>query len=233
MNPLFLRRSIERGFTDLGWLKSHHSFSFGDYHSAGWMGFGPLRVINDDWIAPGRGFAMHPHRDMEILTCMLSGSLRHQDSMGNSHVICAGQFQYMSAGSGIRHSEFNDSPSEPCHLLQIWLQPDQPALSPRYADASFSDASGPQWHLVASKTGRDGSFTMHQDADICWANLAQGESAEHALHGNRRLWIHVAGGCVSIAGNPLEAGDAIAFAGAGLVRCEAEAAAQLLLLDLP
>ena len=232
MTPLFLRRSEHRGFTDLGWLKSFHSFSFGDYSSAEWMRFGPLRVINDDWIAPGGGFPTHPHRDMEILTCMLAGSLRHQDSMGNSHVIRAGQFQYMAAGSGIRHSEFNDSRSEPCHLLQIWIEPNEIGLPPRYADASFSEASGPTWHLVASQTGRNGSFAIHQDADIWWANLAQGESAEHPLPANRRAWIHVATGSVSIAGNQLGAGDAIAFTGAGLLRCEAETAAQLLLFDL-
>jgi redox-sensitive bicupin YhaK (pirin superfamily) len=232
MPPLFLRRSKDRGFTDLGWLKSFHSFSFGDYYSEEWMQFGPLRVINDDWVAPGGGFPTHPHRDMEIITCMLAGSLRHQDSMGNSHVIHAGQFQYMAAGSGIRHSEFNDSRSEPCHLLQIWIEPNKRGLSPRYADASFVEASGPAWHLVATPTGRHGSFAIHQDAEIWWANLGQGQSAEHILQSNRRAWIHVATGSVSIDGNQLGAGDAIAFAGAGLLRCTTETAAQILLFDL-
>jgi redox-sensitive bicupin YhaK (pirin superfamily) len=231
--PLFIRHSAERGFAELGWLKSYHSFSFADYHDPKWMGFGPLRVINDDWIAPKMGFPMHPHRDMEIITCLLSGSLKHQDSMGNARVIHAGEFQYMAAGTGIQHSEWNPSDSEPCHLLQIWLQPDQKSVQPRYADGSFASASGPRWHLVASKTGRIQSIAIHQDADLWMARLAKDESAQHALSENRRAWIQVATGSVSVHGHSLKAGDAIAFKGPGVLHCETSSATELLLFDLP
>jgi redox-sensitive bicupin YhaK (pirin superfamily) len=230
---LIIRRSGERGFADHGWLKTHHTFSFADYHDPAWMGFGPLRVINDDVIAPGMGFGTHPHRDMEIITCLLSGELEHRDSMGNGRVIRAGEVQYMAAGTGVFHSEFNPSRTEPCHLLQIWILPDRRGAEPRYAERSMTEAPGGQWHLVASKQGRDGSIAIHQEADLWLARLGAGQRVQHTVLAGRRAWLHVAEGAVCLGDQRLEAGDAVGAVGPVTLDCVAETGAQLLLFDLP
>ncbi len=176
-----LRKADERGHADHGWLNTYYTFSFADYHDPEHMGFRSLRVINDDTIAGGGGFGAHPHRDMEIITYILSGELEHKDSMGNGRVIRTGEVQYMAAGTGVAHSEFNPSPSQPVHLLQIWIQPDRKGVKPRYQEKSLADAPAGRWHLVVSKAGRDGSIAINQDADLYIAKLGAGDKVEHAL----------------------------------------------------
>jgi hypothetical protein len=180
-----IRHAHERGHANHGWLDTYHTFSFADYHDPRWMGFRSLRVINDDLVLPGQGFGMHPHRDMEIITYILSGALEHKDSMGNGRVIRAGDVQYMSAGSGVRHSEFNPSPTEAVRLLQIWIQPDRRGVTPRYAEQSFASVPAGALHLVASKSGRDGSIAIHQDADLWLGKLDAGQQATHRLAAGR------------------------------------------------
>jgi len=170
-----LRPAGERGHADHGWLDSWHTFSFADYHDPRWMGFRSLRVINDDTVAGGGGFDLHPHRDMEILSFVLRGALLHRDSLGNEAVMRAGDVQRISAGSGIRHSEFNHSPIEPVHFLQIWLRPERPGVTPAYGEKSFATAPTGSWTLVASHTGRDGSLAIHQDADVRLGRFTGGE----------------------------------------------------------
>src|SRR3954454_4173420 len=160
------RKANERGHAEHGWLDSYHTFSFADYHDPRWMGFRSLRVINDDLVMPGMGFGTHPHRDMEIITYVLSGALEHKDSMGNGRIIRPGEVQYMSAGTGVQHSEFNPSKDEAVHLLQIWIQPETKGVTPRYAEKSLAEAPAGKLHLITSKTGRDGSIAIHQDADL-------------------------------------------------------------------
>jgi redox-sensitive bicupin YhaK (pirin superfamily) len=230
---LIIRRSGERGFADHGWLKTYHTFSFADYHDPAWMAFGPLRVINDDVIGPGMGFGTHPHRDMEIITYVLSGSLEHKDSMGNGRVIRAGEVQYMAAGTGVFHSEFNPSRTTPCHLLQIWIQPDRRGTEPRYAERSMAEALSGQWQLVASKQGRDGSIPIHQETDLWLARLNAGQRVQHTVLAGRRAWLHVAEGAVSLGDHRLEGGDAVGTEGPLTLDCVAESGAQLLLFDLP
>ena len=159
-------KANERGHANHGWLDSYHSFSFADYYNPDLMGYRSLRVINDDLVMPGMGFGTHPHRDMEIITYMLSGAIEHKDSMGNGRVIKAGEVQYMAAGSGVRHSEFNPSQTEASHFLQIWVMPDAQGVKPRYAEKSLRKAPTGKFHLVTSKAGRDGSIAIHQDADL-------------------------------------------------------------------
>src|SRR5260221_5861369 len=171
-----LRKSNERGHAEHGWLDSYHTFSFADYHDPKWMGYRSLRVINDDLVMPQMGFGMHPHRDMEIITYILSGSLAHEDSMGNGRVITPGEFQYMAAGTGVLHSEQNPSATEAVHLLQIWIVPDEKGVEPRYAEKSMKDAAPGALHLVTSKTGRDSSIAIHQDADLWLAKVVAGQS---------------------------------------------------------
>src|SRR3954454_18528772 len=173
-----IRKASERGHTDFRWLDSWHTFSFGDYMDSDHMGFHSLRVINDDKVAAGGGFPTHPHRDMEIITYVLSGALEHKDSLGTGEVLRPGEVQRMTAGTGIRHSEFNPSPTEPVHLLQIWLTPDRRGLTPSYEQTAFPEAERRgRWRLVASNDGRDGSVTIHQDADVYATLLEPGESA--------------------------------------------------------
>src|SRR4051812_8811244 len=204
-----IRRSEERGHLNHGWLDTYHTFSFGDYHDPAAMGFGPLRVINDDKVAPGQGFGAHPHRDMEIITYVLSGALEHKDSMGNGRVIKAGEFQYMAAGSGITHSEFNPSAKEAVHLLQIWIIPEKRGLKPQYAEKSASEVKEGQVALIASKSGRDGSMSINQDANLLLARLAPGQKASHQLAPGRNAWVHVAEGELNVNGETLRAGDAL------------------------
>src|SRR5690349_6463620 len=183
-----IRRSEERGHIDHGWLDTYHTFSFADYHDPQHMGFRSLRVINDDTVAGGGGFGMHPHRDMEIITYVLSGALEHKDSMGNGSTIRPGNVQYMSAGSGVRHSEFNPQKDEAVHLLQIWIEPDQKGVTPRYAEKSFENAPAGSLTLLTSKAGRDGSIAIHQDADLWLAKLDSGNRVAHTLGNGRHAW---------------------------------------------
>jgi|SRR5579883_130877 len=208
---LTIRKGTDRGVTKFGgWLDSRHTFSFGDYYDPRHHNFRTLRVINDDRVAPGGGFPTHPHRDMEILTCVLSGQLEHRDSMGNGEVIHAGEWQAMTAGTGITHSEFNPSHKEPVHLLQIWITPDRRGHTPGYQQRVFTDAekSG-QFALVASPTGENGSLVIHQDARVYQTKLA-GETVRHALQPGRAAYLHVATGNATVNGTKLTAGDAIA-----------------------
>ena len=227
-----IRKASERGHASHGWLETWHSFSFADYYDPRWMGFRSLRVINDDIVMPGMGFGTHPHRDMEIITYILSGSLEHKDSMGNGRTIRAGEFQYMSAGSGVQHSEFNPSPDEAVHLLQIWIEPDQKGLTPRYAEKSFANAPAGALHLVTSKTGRDDSLAIRQDAELWLAKLGAGDSVTHQLAVGRHAWIHVAEGDVMINGQALSAGDAAIVDQPMPLHLSATQPAQVLLFDL-
>jgi quercetin 2,3-dioxygenase len=209
---LTIRRAADRGVTEFGgWLDSRHTFSFGDYQDPKHHQFRSLRVINDDRVAPGGGFPTHPHRDMEILTCVLSGRLEHRDSMGNGEVIHAGEWQAMTAGTGITHSEFNPSKSEPVHLLQIWLFPDRRGYTPGYQQKVFTDAdkSG-KWALVACSTGEAGSLVLHQDARVYQTKLSNGTAMRHALARGRAAFVHVASGTAIVNGMEFDAGDAVA-----------------------
>ena len=227
-----LRKAGERGHADHGWLKAWHTFSFADYHDPQWMGFRSLRVLNDDTVDPGTGFGRHPHRDMEILTYILSGSLEHQDSMGNRRIIQTGEVQYMSAGSGVFHSEFNPSASEPVHLLQIWILPHQRGVPPAYADRSLVGAESGRWHCVASATGREGSIQIHQDADLLVARLQPGDRVSHSIAAGRHVWVHVAEGRVRLEGQELESGDGLGIWSEPGLTLEAVLPSQVLLFDL-
>jgi len=227
-----IRKSEERGHANHGWLDSHFTFSFAEYHDPRHMGFRSLRVINDDRIAPGGGFGMHPHRDMEIISYVLEGALEHKDSMGNGSVIRPGDFQYMSAGTGVRHSEFNPSDKEETHLLQIWIMPDQRGAQPRYGEKALANAPTGKVHLVASKSGRDGSIAIHQDAELLLAKLDRGDKVEHSLRPDRQAWVHVATGAVEVNGQVLQAGDAAALSEEAQVKLAATEPAQVLLFDL-
>ena len=228
-----IRKADERGVADFGWLKSRHSFSFGQYHDPRYMGYGPLRVINDDHVAPGAGFGMHPHRDMEIITVVLDGALEHQDSLGTGSVIRPGDVQRMSAGTGIRHSEFNPSSDDPVHFLQIWIEPARTGLPPDYAQVHVADAERRgRLRLVASGDGRDGSLSLNQDADLFLARLTAGERVTHAPADGRRVWLQVAGGAVTLNGQPLAAGDGVAIEAEAELAIEGVAEADLLLFDM-
>ena len=227
-----IRKANERGHAEHGWLDTYHSFSFADYYDPQWMGFRSLRVINDDLVMPGMGFGTHPHRDMEIITYILNGALEHKDSMGNGRVIKPGEAQYMSAGSGVQHSEFNPSKEEAVHLLQIWIQPDRKGVKPRYAEKSLATAPAGTLNLVTSKTGRDGSIAIHQDADLWLAKFNAGDHAAHKLAKGRHAWIHVAEGEVSLNGKTLQSGDAAAVSDESALELSAAKPSQVLLFDL-
>jgi len=226
-----IRKSNERGHAEHGWLDTYHTFSFANYYDPQWMGFRSLRVINDDLVMPGMGFGKHPHRDMEIITYILSGSLEHKDSMGNGRVIRSGDVQYMAAGTGVQHSEFNPSKDEAVHLLQVWIQPDKKSVAPRYAEKSFKDAETGKLHLVTSKAGRDNSIAIHQDADLWLAKLEPNNRVKHPLASQRHAWLHVAEGEVSLNGQTLTGGDAAAVSGEDL-ELTATKPSQVLLFDL-
>jgi redox-sensitive bicupin YhaK (pirin superfamily) len=227
-----IRKANERGHANHGWLDTYHTFSFANYYDPQWVGFRSLRVINDDIVMPGMGFGTHPHRDMEIITYVLSGSLQHKDSMGNGRVIRPGEVQYMSAGAGVQHSEFNPSKDEAVHLLQIWIQPDEKSVKPRYAEKSLKDSAPGRLNLVASKTGRDGSIPIRQDADLWVGRLDPGNQVTHELAPGRHVWVHIAKGDVSINGNRLQSGDAAAVTGESNLEITGEKPAQVLLFDL-
>jgi redox-sensitive bicupin YhaK (pirin superfamily) len=227
-----IRRANERGHADHGWLNTYHTFSFADYHDPRWMGFRDLRVINDDRVMPGMGFGTHPHRDMEIITYVLSGALEHKDSMGNGRVIRAGEVQYMAAGTGVQHSEFNPSRDEPVHLLQIWIQPDQHGARPAYGEKAYSHTPPGRLQLVVSKAGRDGSLRINQDADLWLARFSNGETVTHELKPQRHAWIHVAEGNVELNGQRLAAGDGVAVSEESKLELAGKGNAQVLLFDL-
>lgn len=227
-----IRKAEERGQANYGWLDTHYTFSFANYYDPKHMGFRALRVINDDLVGPGGGFDTHGHRDMEIITYVLSGQLEHKDSMKNGRVIRPGEIQYMSAGTGVRHSEFNPSATEPVHLLQIWILPDQQGLKPRYAERTGSQLPGGRLNLVASKTGRGGSIEIHQDADLYLARLSPGETVTHRLAPQRHAWVHVAEGELVLNGQSLRAGDGAALSEENLLELKAQAPSQVLLFDL-
>ena len=227
-----LRKSNDRGHAEHGWLNSYHTFSFADYYDPKWMGFRSLRVINDDLVMPRAGFGTHPHRDMEIITYILSGSLAHQDSMGNGRTIRPGEFQYMAAGTGVQHSEQNPSGDEAVHLLQVWIMPDERGVQPRYGEKSMKDAATGKLHLITSKTGRDGSMAIHQDADLWLAKLDADQSVTHKLASGRHAWLHVAEGEVTLNGQPLTGGDAVAVSGERALELRGSKPSQVLLFDL-
>lgn len=228
-----VRRSNQRGHADRGWLKSFHSFSFGDYYDPKNMGFRTLRVINEDWVKGGTGFGTHPHRDMEIVTYVLSGTLAHQDSMGNASEIRPGDVQRMTAGSGVTHSEVNPSETETVHLLQIWLLPEAKGLTPSYEQRNFpaGEKQG-RLRLVASRDGRDGAVTIHQDAEIYSSLLEPGQAVTHPLAAGRHAWVQVIRGEVTVNGEALHTGDAVAVSDESQVQVTGTEAAELLLFDL-
>ena len=228
-----LRPAAERGHADHGWLDSWHSFSFADYHDPRHMGFGALRVINEDRVAAGAGFGTHGHRDMEIVSYVLDGALAHKDSMGNGSVIRPGDVQRMSAGTGVMHSEFNERRDGPTHFLQIWIEPDRRGIAPSYEERRFepADKRG-RLRLIASPDGADGSVTIHQQARLHAALLDGDERARLALAPGRRAYVHVARGSVSVNGRPLAAGDAAKLVGEAAVELEGGTDAEVLVFDL-
>jgi redox-sensitive bicupin YhaK (pirin superfamily) len=231
---LTLRKAGDRGHANHGWLDSFHSFSFADYHDPEHMGFGPLRVINEDRVAPGQGFGTHGHRDMEIISYVLDGSLEHKDNMGNGSVMTPGDVQRMSAGTGVLHSEYNPSRDKPVHFLQIWIEPGRRGIQPGYEQRRFdpADKRG-RLRLVASSDGADGSVTIHQDARV-YAGLFDGdESAALSIAPGRRAYVHVARGSVDANGEALQAGDALRLQGETGIRLNGGRAAEVLVFDLP
>jgi len=228
-----IRKSDDRGRADHGWLDSRHTFSFADYHDPDQMGFRTLRVINEDRVEPGQGFGTHPHRDMEILSYVLEGALEHKDSMGTSSTIRPGEVQRMSAGTGVLHSEYNPSRKEPVHFLQIWIFPEKKSLKPGYEQKAFPDAERKnRLRLVASRDGRDGSLTIHQDAELYTTLLSRGESVSHPLKAGRHAWVQVARGAATLNGKPLATGDGAAVSGEKSLELKATADAEVLMFDL-
>jgi len=226
-------RSESRGSADHGWLRSKHTFSFADYHNPSMMGFAKLRVVNEDWIEPGQGFGTHPHRDMEIVTYMIDGALEHKDSMGNGSVIRPGELQRMTAGTGVLHSEFNHSPDEKAHLLQIWILPERNGLEPGYEQKLFpSEEKSNQWRLVGSRDGRDGSLTIHQDVSLYSNELDAGTELEYAFDGRRRGFLQVVRGAIEVEGHKLVAGDAVATQDQASLSIRAATDSELLLFDM-
>ncbi len=227
-----IKKSTDRGHADHGWLNARHTFSFADYYDPKSTHFRTLRVINEDRVAPEMGFGMHPHRDMEIITYVISGSLRHRDSMGNTAVMRGGDVQRISAGTGIMHSEINDSATEPVHLLQIWIMPDHKGAKPAYAEKSFSQAESGRLHLVASKFGRDGSISINQDADLFLGKLKTGESTRRTLAPTRHAWLQLIEGEIDVNGTKLRSGDAVAVSETSSLAISAIKPSDFLLFDL-
>ena len=228
-----IRRGDERGRGQFDWLDSRHTFSFGEYRDPQQMGFRTLRVINEDRVAPGAGFPTHGHRDMEILTYVLDGALEHRDSLGTGSVIRPGDVQIMSAGTGIRHSEFNPSASEPLRLLQIWMIPERSGLTPRYDQKAFSaEERQGRLRLVGARDGREGAVTIYQDIDLYAASLDKGQSVSHAIRPDRHVWIQMARGKASVNGQPVAEGDGVAITGESRVEIAGVDGAELLLFDL-
>tara|TARA_R110002096_G_scaffold6160_2_gene28137 strand:- start:2255 stop:2959 length:705 start_codon:yes stop_codon:yes gene_type:complete len=231
---LKIRKAEDRGQADLGWLASQHTFSFGHFYDPDHMGFGPLRVINEDQVRPGAGFDTHGHQNMEIITYVLKGALEHKDSLGTGSVIEPGDVQVMSAGSGIRHSEYNASTKDPVHFLQIWVMPEEDGQTPSYDQKRFfnvdEDASG--FKLVASGSGRDGSLKIGQDADLYAGRFIAGEHFTHTAELGRMLWLQVAEGTLTVAGETLASGDGLAVADEDVLSLDIVEDAHLLLFDM-
>lgn len=228
------RPGEERGSFDFGWLRTQHTFSFGDYHDPAWMGFSVLRVINEDHVAPGTGFGMHGHRDMEILTWVLEGAIEHRDSLGHGEVLRPGEIQRMSAGRGIRHAETNPSTTEGLHLLQIWLLPAKAGTAPSYEQKPIDPvAMEGRFHPVATPDGAGGGVTIHQDARLSVARLDPGAFGEQVVGAGRKVWIQVAKGLVEVDGIPMAAGDGAGFSEVQLLRVAALERSEVLLFDLP
>lgn len=229
-----LRKSSDRGHFNHGWLSTFHSFSFAEYYDPQHMGFGPLRVINEDWIAPDKAFGMHGHKNMEIVTYVLEGELEHRDSMGNGSIIRPGNVQRMSAGSGVRHSERNSSLTDKTHLLQIWIEPDEIDIAPGYEEKQFSEAekSG-QLRLIASRDGSRGSVTIHQDAKLYVGQFDGVQSAEMRIATDRLTYVHVARGALNVNGTSLAAGDAAKLVGEKMISISGGEQAEVLVFDLP
>ncbi|MBH1903887.1 pirin family protein [Serratia ureilytica] len=228
---IYVRKAEDRGHANHGWLDSWHTFSFADYYDPNFMGFSALRVINEDVIDAGQGFGTHPHKDMEILTYVLSGTVEHQDSMGNKEQIQAGEFQIMSAGTGVRHSEYNANQDRPLHLYQIWIIPDQVGLEPRYEQRMFDAPQGRQ--LVLSPDARDGSLKVFQDMTLSRWALNKGEQAEYAIDAGRRIWIQVVRGKVSVNGQTAGISDAFAVWDESALTIQVDEESEILLFDLP
>ena len=231
---LSVRRAKERGHADHGWLDTYHTFSFADYWDPRHMGWGPLRVINEDRVAPGTGFPTHAHRDMEIITYVLEGAIEHKDSLGTGSVIRPGDVQRMSAGTGVRHSEFNASKTEPLHLLQIWIEPSRRGIAPGYEQKMFpaSERQG-RLRVIAAPDGRDGAVTIHQDATVYATTLARGQRVEHTLAPGRLAWLQVARGALLANGEQLASGDGVGVQGERTIALEAVEPTEALLFDLP
>ncbi|EHM48239.1 MULTISPECIES: pirin family protein [Hafnia] len=228
---IYIRKANDRGHANHGWLDSWHSFSFADYYDPDFMGFSALRVINDDRIAAGEGFPTHPHKDMEILTYVMEGAVAHQDSMGNKEQVNAGEFQIMSAGTGIRHSEFNAHQDRDLHLYQIWIIPDQKNLTPRYEQKAFDVPQGRQ--LVLSPDARDGSLKVFQDMTLTRWALLKDEQSVYQMQADRRVWIQVVKGNVSINGQHVSTADGVAIWDEAAISIHADDKAEILLFDLP
>jgi quercetin 2,3-dioxygenase len=228
-----IRPAAERGATQIDWLDSKHSFSFAEYHDPRYMGFRALRVINDDRIAAGAGFPTHGHRDMEILTYVLEGAVAHRDSLGTGSTIRPGEVQIMSAGTGIQHSEFNPSKTEPLHLLQIWMLPEKPGLKPRYDQKEFAAAERHgRLRLVGARDGREGAVTIFQDIDLYTASLDKGQSVTHDLQVGRHAWIQMVRGKATVNGKPVAEGDGVAVSSENRLEISGVDGAELLLFDL-
>jgi len=228
-----VRRANERGHANHGWLKTYYTFSFDSYRDPNHIRFRSLRVMNEDIIAPGQGFGTHPHHDMEIVTYVLEGALEHKDSMGNGEVLHAGEFQRMSAGTGITHSEFNPSPDEPVHLYQIWLFPESKGIEPSYEQKRFpQEGRRNRLQLVASRDAEDGSLLIHQDARIYLADLKAGQRLQHELAPGRHAWLQVLRGRVTLNGTELGTSDGAAVSDEAALAIEADGAAELMLFDL-
>jgi len=228
-----IRKADERGHADHGWLDTYHTFSFSSYQDPRYDRFRALRVMNEDRIAAGQGFGTHPHRDMEIVTYVLEGALEHRDSMGNGEVLRAGEFQRMSAGTGITHSEFNPSPDQPVHLYQVWLFPERKGIEPSYQQKTFSaDERWNRWQLVASRDEADGSLLIHQDARILLADLGPGVRLVHALSPGRHAWLQVLRGELSVGGRELHPSDGAAISDEVLIELHSPAGAEVMLFDL-
>ena len=228
-----IRRAHERGHFDHGWLNTYHTFSFADYHDPQHMAFRSLRVMNEDVVAPGQGFGMHGHRDMEIVTLVLAGSLEHKDSMGNGEVLRPGEFQRMTAGTGVMHSEFNPSATEPVHLYQIWLRPERPGLTPSYEQKAFpADGKRNRLQLVASRAARDGSLLIHQDASIYLGELEAGKEVTHTLAPGRHAWLQVLRGNVTVNGQALKTSDGAAVSEEKELTLKTATGAEVMLFDL-
>lgn len=228
-----IRKSNERGHANHGWLKTFHTFSFSTYQDPAHVRFRSLRVMNEDWVAPGQGFGTHPHENMEIVTYVLEGALEHRDSMGNGEILHPGEFQRMTAGTGITHSEFNPSATEPVHLYQIWIFPKEKGLTPSYEQKRFDVADRPnQFHVVASQDAADGSLTIHQDARILLAVLEANSLVEHSLRAGRHAWMQVLRGSVTANGHSLTAGDGAAYSEESHVTVVASEPSEVMLFDL-